>query len=76
MYDQIAGHDAVAARMISLMMLTCIRVENIVEMQWDWINFDKGEILTLVMTQMSLRPFRQPMLLQWELLWNEYAISM
>jgi len=76
-YDQIAGHDAVAARMISLMMLTCIRVENIVEMQWDWINFDKGEILIpRDDTKMSLRPFRQPMLSSVrELLWNEYAIS-
>ena len=76
-YGQISSRNTIAARMIRLMMLSCIRVENIVEMEWSWIDFDNNEILIpRDDTKMGLKLFRQPMLATVrETLWTEYERS-
>ena len=61
-YRKLLNHQNTSALMLRLMMLSCIRVENIVEMQWSWINFDFAEInIPAADTKTKKKKFRQPM---------------
>jgi integrase len=68
-YSNLAKHQNQSALMIRLMLLSCIRVENVVKLEWSWVDFDLNRIvIPAIHTKTKNKDFRQPMTSEVELL--------